>query len=210
MLINLLYGLLIGFIIALPTGPVGLLCVRKTLIFGKKSGIFSVFGSVFADIFFSAAVVFGLTFILSFFEKYSLLLQIVGGILFMYIAWRAQKIIIDENAVTIKSKTFIGDFFEIFALTFTSPTFIFTLSFIFSIFHIGQIASHVADKLIFLVGITGGSLIWWLGFVFITDYISKKRKVSLRVVNKISAYVMGIAGAFLFVLGAVRLILKFV
>ena len=66
----------------------------------------------------SFIVVFSLTFILSFFVKYSLPLQIAGGILFLVIAWRAKNLVIDENAITIPSKTLFGDFIAFFSFLF--------------------------------------------------------------------------------------------
>jgi len=199
-------GALVGFLIALPTGPVGILCIRKTLIFGRRSGLVSVFGSVFADTFFSLVVIFSLTFILSFFTQYALLLQIAGGFLFLFIAWRAQKLVINEDAITIPSKTLLGDFIETFTLTFTNPTFIFSLSFIFSLFHIQNYAPTFTTKVIFLGGIALGALSWWIGFVFVADHIHRKRHaISLRVINKVSAYILGIVGVFFLVLAVIKI-----
>src|SRR3989338_3022328 len=191
-------GIIIGIIIALPTGPVALLCLRKTLLFGKKSGFLSVFGSLFADLFFSSVVVFSLTFIIRFFTDFSNILQLLGGILFLIIAWKAKKMVVDDSKVTLPLKTPVGDFMSTFTLTFTNPTFIFSLSFIFALLNVENYTSTINEKIVFLVGTVVGSFVWWVIFVYTADIIHRKKAggISLHKINGISAVVFAIIGAF--------------
>lgn len=62
----LLKGIILGFSIAAPVGPIGVLCIRKTLQFGRLSGLFSGFGAAFADFIYAVIAAFGLTVISNF------------------------------------------------------------------------------------------------------------------------------------------------
>lgn len=61
-----LKGVLLGFLIAAPVGPIGILCIRRTLQFGRFSGLFSGFGAAVADSIYAGIAAFGLTFYFSF------------------------------------------------------------------------------------------------------------------------------------------------
>ncbi len=60
-MIFLIKGLIIGFAIAAPVGPIGVLCIRRTLADGRFVGFFSGFGAASADMFYGALAAFGLT-----------------------------------------------------------------------------------------------------------------------------------------------------
>jgi threonine/homoserine/homoserine lactone efflux protein len=208
MFTGFLIGALIGILIALPTGPVGLLCIQKTLVFGKRSGLLSVFGSLFADLFFSAVVVFSLTFIIRFFADFSTILQFAGGVLFLFIAWQAKRIVIvDTKAITIPTKTPMNDFLETFILTFTNPTFIFSLSFLFTLFQAINHTGTLNGKIIFLAGVACGSLLWWVTFIYLIDKIHRKKAggIPLQKINNVSTVVFFIIGIFFIITAGIRL-----
>ena len=56
-------GLIIGFSIAAPVGPIGVLCIRRTLASGRLVGLLSGLGAATADAFYGSIAAFGLTFI---------------------------------------------------------------------------------------------------------------------------------------------------
>ena len=64
-----LRGLIIGFSIAAPVGPIGVLCIHRTLMKGRISGLISGFGAATADAIYGCIAAFGLTFISSFLNK---------------------------------------------------------------------------------------------------------------------------------------------
>src|ERR1700731_523579 len=77
----ILTGLVIGFIVAAPIGPINLICIRRTLAFGSLNGLVSGLGATLADGIFAAIIGFGLTAIRHWFEGWSETLQIAGGVL---------------------------------------------------------------------------------------------------------------------------------
>ncbi len=84
-----LQGLIIGFSIAAPVGPIGILCIRRTLAEGRASGFFSGMGAATADAFYGCVAGFGLTVISAFLIEQRFWLQVVGGIFLCYLGARA-------------------------------------------------------------------------------------------------------------------------
>src|SRR5260370_34729859 len=82
----LLKGVLVGIIIALPAGPVGVLCIRRTIFHGRLAGLMSGLGAAMADAVFGIIAAFGLTFVSSLLLDYQDWLRLGGGGLLMYIS----------------------------------------------------------------------------------------------------------------------------
>src|SRR5438105_15499994 len=81
--ILILTGLVIGFIVAAPIGPINLICIRRTLAFGSLNGLISGLGAAAADGIFAAIIGFGLTAIRPWFEGWSATLQIARGLILL-------------------------------------------------------------------------------------------------------------------------------
>ena len=84
-LIFFLRGLMIGFSIAAPVGPIGVLCIRRTLADGRKAGFISGLGAASADALFGSVAGFGLTFVSNFLISQGDRLQLAGGIFLLYL-----------------------------------------------------------------------------------------------------------------------------
>jgi threonine/homoserine/homoserine lactone efflux protein len=80
-----LKGLLIGLTIAAPVGPVGVLCIHRTLKYGKLVGVISGLGAASADLFYGAVAAFGLVAITNMITESSTVIRFVGGLLFLAI-----------------------------------------------------------------------------------------------------------------------------
>ena len=83
-----LRGLLIGFSIAAPVGPIGVLCIRRTLAEGRVYGFVSGLGAATADATYGSIAGFGLTFIASFLVSQGLWLRLIGGLFLVYLGLR--------------------------------------------------------------------------------------------------------------------------
>jgi threonine/homoserine/homoserine lactone efflux protein len=84
-----LRGLVLGLMIAAPVGPVGLLCIRRTLKKGLLAGFTAGFGAAFADGLFSAIAAFGISAITELLKTYNDALHVLGGVIMLFIAWHA-------------------------------------------------------------------------------------------------------------------------
>lgn len=83
-----LKGILIGFAIAAPVGPIGLLCVQRTLIRGRWSGVLSGLGAASADAVYGCVAGFGLASLAHLLLAWQGELQAVGGLFLLYLGWR--------------------------------------------------------------------------------------------------------------------------
>src|SRR5262245_29758963 len=114
-------GIILGFSIAAPVGPIGILCVRKTLQFGRLSGFFSGLGAAAADTVYGIIAAFGLTFISNLLLAGQFWLRLLGGLFLIYLGLKTflSKPPKPENALS--HKTLVGDFVSTFFLTMTNP-----------------------------------------------------------------------------------------
>ncbi len=83
-----LKGVILGFSIAAPVGPIGILCIRRTLQFGRFSGLFSGLGAATADSIYAIIAAFGLTFVANFLMAGQFWLRLIGGIFLLYLGWK--------------------------------------------------------------------------------------------------------------------------
>ena len=75
----LLKGIVVGIVIAVPVGPVGVLCVRRTILEGRLAGFVSGLGAATADAIFGIIAAFGLTFVSDWLMSYEQWLRGAGG-----------------------------------------------------------------------------------------------------------------------------------
>src|SRR5216684_8487760 len=89
LLVFLLKGIVVGIIIAVPVGPVGVLCVRRTIFQGRLAGFVSGLGAATADAIFGFIAAFGLTFVSDWLIGYQQWLRLIGGCYLLYIGGSA-------------------------------------------------------------------------------------------------------------------------
>ena len=81
----LLSGILIGFSIAAPVGPIGVLCIRRTLAEGHAAGFISGLGAATADAIYGCIAGFGLTLVARFLMDQQVWLRLFGGAFLCYL-----------------------------------------------------------------------------------------------------------------------------
>ena len=83
-----LQGLVLGFSIAAPVGPIGILCIRRTLAEGRASGFVSGLGAATADAVYGSIAAFGLTIISGILVEQKIWLGLLGGAFLCYLGVR--------------------------------------------------------------------------------------------------------------------------
>lgn len=152
-------GALLGFSIAAPVGPIGILCIQRTLSGGFRNGLASGLGAATADSLYGLAAALGLTALSSFLLTWAVPLRIGGGLFLLFFGARA---ILSRPAHTaarsISSRT--GGIFassvSTFFLTLSNPMTILSFSAIFT--SLGPVFSPV----LLVAGVFLGSAAWWL------------------------------------------------
>lgn len=161
MLIHLMEAWLIGLAIAAPVGPIGMLCIRKTLEIGLIGAIAVGLGAALADSVYGLVAALGLTAVSHFLLEKATYIKVVGGGFLLYLAYKELKIKpVPKLAPIGKSKHMSRLVTEIFFLTLTNPATILTFIGIFA--GIGGGAASTTEMILLVVGIFLGSMTWWL------------------------------------------------
>lgn len=188
-------GLIIGFSIAAPVGPIAALCIRRTLVNGKLSGFLSGLGAATADSFYGAIAAFGLTAITSFLLGYQFWIRFVGGIFLLYLGI---KIILTKAADLNKEKvhnSLASDFLSTVFLTLTNPMTILAFMAVFAGIGLSASNGNFSSATLMVLGVFSGSSLWWLVLSFITVLLGQKMNIlSFRIVNYFSGIVIIVFG----------------
>jgi threonine/homoserine/homoserine lactone efflux protein len=163
-----LKGIVVGIVIAVPVGPVGVLCVRRTIFEGRLVGFLSGLGAASADTIFGIVAAFGLGVISSWLFAYENWLRAAGGLFLLYVGIAAFR---KPAAVAAKpdrsAENLAGAYLSTFALTITNPVTILAFLGVFAAIGFrgasggGGEATLVRAGLL-VAGVLTGSLLWWL------------------------------------------------
>jgi threonine/homoserine/homoserine lactone efflux protein len=202
-IIDIIYkGILIGILVSAPMGPIGLLCIQRTLNKGQWHGFFSGIGAAFSDLFYAGLVCLGMGFVVDFIENNQTILRIVGSILLLlfgiYIFRSNPSKQLHKPKENINS--FSQDVISAFFLTLSNPFILLVYIVLFSRFNFISSEEKMESMLLGLLCILTGALSWWF---LITFFVGKLRKIinlrGLWMINKI----VGAVIIFLSVLGFV-------
>ena len=155
-------GLVIGFAIAAPVGPIGMLVIRRTLAEGRLLGLLTGMGAAVADSLYGCVGAFGLTFISSFLMGYAFWTKLIGGVFLIYLGintFRAKPK--EENAGNSKVH-YATAFISTLLLTLTNPATILSFMAVFAGLGLGTKGGDYGAAGIVVAGVFVGSALWWL------------------------------------------------
>jgi threonine/homoserine/homoserine lactone efflux protein len=161
-LIFFIKGTIIGFLIAAPVGPIGIKCIRKTLQFGRWSGLFSGLGAAFADMTYGIIAAFGLSLISDFLVSQKMWLRIIGGIFLISLG---TKIFLSKPAKkpdSISQMSLVTDFISTYFLTLTNPMTLLAYLAVFAGVGLTNVHDNFYDASWLVFGVLIGSACWWL------------------------------------------------
>jgi len=193
----LLKGLAVGIVIAVPVGPVGVMCVRRTIFEGKAAGFVSGLGAATADALFGCIVAFGLTFVSEWLIGYHQWLRIAGGCYLLYIGCSALLAAPEAKRPSEPdAESLLRDFLSTFALTLTNPITILAFLGIFSAIGLGGGDATFARAAILVLGVWLGSLLWWLTLTFgLGSLFQSFEARHLKWINRASGVILFLSGA---------------
>jgi threonine/homoserine/homoserine lactone efflux protein len=197
MLEIILKGLIIGLFLSVPLGPIGMLCIQRTLNRGRKHGIATGIGATTSDIVYSVITLFSLSFVLDVIEQNKLIIQICGSVimiifgLYIFRSHPATQPKPNEKA----QHTLFGDFISSFGLTLSNPLVLFVLIALFARFNFIDIKTTLYHTLCGILAILGGALLWWLTLTFLASHFRHMfNRHGLRVLNQITGSVIMLIG----------------
>jgi putative LysE/RhtB family amino acid efflux pump len=196
MLIIFLVGIIIGFVVAAPVGPVGLLCVRKTLEYGLTGALAVGLGTALADALYASIAAFGLAAISEYLLAHIVYCKILGAILLLALAIKeyTSKAQVVES-VQISQKSLLQLIITTFVLTCFNPIAIMSFIGIFAM--LSDRLLNISNPIVMIVGVFIGSILWYLflgKIIHHTQHLLPDRFIfSIR---KISAIIFALFASF--------------
>lgn len=190
-----LRGLVIGFSIAAPVGPIGVLCIRRTLAEGRAYGLVSGLGAATADAVYGTIAALGLTIISSLLVNQQMWLRLIGGGYLCYLGYKTFRAKPADRSVEAEGRGLIGAYASTLFLTLTNPMTILSFAAIFAGLGAGAAGGGAIGALLIVIGVFTGSCAWWLILVSFTSiFRSKLNTVGLSWVNRISGTIIAAFG----------------
>ncbi|MGQ1787084.1 MULTISPECIES: LysE family translocator [unclassified Saccharicrinis] len=176
----LIDGIIIGFSASIPLGPIGVLCIQRTLNKGRWSGFISGMGAAFSDTIYAVAAGFSLSFIISFIEKQLLYIQIFGAILLILLGIN---IFYSNPAVQLRKQrkgksNLFQDFISTFFITISNPLAIFLFLAFFASFGAVKPGVDAFSHFVLIGGVLCGASLWW--FILSSLINLFRSKINLR------------------------------
>jgi threonine/homoserine/homoserine lactone efflux protein len=188
-------GLALGLSIAAPVGPIGVLCIRRTLAEGRAVGLVSGMGAATADALYGAISAFGLTFLMNFLLGGQLWLRGIGGLFLCYLGFRTFLSKPAEQATPSTSHGLVGAFSSTFLLTLTNPMTILSFAAVFAGLGITVARRDPWSAGSLVLGVFLGSALWWL--MLSSSVALCRKKITARGLR----WIHWIAGAMLLSFG---------
>lgn len=179
-------GIIIGILVSAPIGPVGFLCIQKTLYKGRWYGFFSGLGASFSDFLYAIIVCMSIEIVDGFVEKNRLILQFLSNILL--IIFGVYFLVNDpfknfKKKKRIKSYSYWHDILSVFLLSFSNPFIILLYIGLFDIFNFFLVKSV---KIFGIFCIFVGNVSWWFVITYLVDKLRKFFNIQkLYIVNVI-------------------------
>ncbi|HXV42533.1 MAG TPA: LysE family transporter, partial [Anaerolineae bacterium] len=187
----LLKGLIIGFSIAAPVGPIGVLCIRRTLAEGRLIGLLSGLGAATADALYGCVAGFGLTLISSLLIGQQVWLSLIGGLFLCYLGGKTFLSKSAETTTPTQRNGLIKAYATTLFLTLTNPATILSFAAIFAGLGVASAAGDYIAATVLVLGVFLGSALWWLVLSGgVSLFRAKFSPDWLRWVNKISGVII--------------------
>jgi len=187
-------GLIIGFAMAVPIGPVGIMCIRKTLAEGHSRGLIIGIGAATADSLYGSMAAFGLTFISDAITAHQFWLRLVGGGVLLFLGIRTFYAQPKDPKIRFESTGVLRSYIYAFFLVITNPVTIFAFIAVFAAFGLGQ-TLNIFSASVLVVGVFSGSCLWFITLSYIAKFFRNKLdKEGFRWVNRIAGVLILISG----------------
>lgn len=183
-------GLVLGVAIAAPLGPLGALCINRTLERGFWAGVAGGLGTAIADGVYAALAAAGFTALGSHFGWIVYPLQVAGGLFLIYLGIAGLKPRSEVSAATVQARGLLSTIAATFILTIANPATILTFAAIFA--GLGLATGEGGSEGVLLVaGVFLGSLAWWFFLSGAVTVVRKRLSEGFAAqVSRVSAFIL--------------------
>ena len=192
-------GILIGLIFGVPAGAIGALTIQRTLERGFMAGLITGAGSSAADLFYSAAGIFGIAIVADFLTAHQNVFQVVGGVFIVALGISILRKKGRTDAAQETKGNLVFCFLSSFGTAVMNPATILSFMVAFAAFDInGNVSAAEGAGLI--LGILGGTFGWWLTISSVVALLKD------RITDQIYKWLNKILGSFMLLFGIVMMI----
>lgn len=200
----LIRAFVLGVITSMPIGPIGILCIHKTIYDGKRQGYAAAFGSVTADVIFATIAALGISAISNIINDYIFIIKLVASIFLCIIGIRVYFMNPSKNEKEekrVSKRNLIAAYFSVMGLTLLNPVSVFLFIALFTSFGLVNVISNqgLISVMQIVIAIFLGSVIWWFFIVKIVAKFSKN--MSDEKIGRISKFI----GVVIFIMSIVTL-----
>ncbi len=193
-------GLVIGFSIAAPVGPIGVLCIRRTLAEGRLHGLVSGLGAATADAVYGCIAAFGLAFISDLLVQQQIGIRVIGGAFMCLLGVRTILVKSSEKPTNGKELGLAGAYGSTLLLTLTNPLTILSFAAVFASLGVGSSSGDYGSATLLVITVFIGSASWWL---ILSGAVSLFRA---RVTPRVLLWINRVSGTVIFGFGFVALV----
>lgn len=165
----------VGILMSAPMGPIGMLCIQRTLNKGRASGFFTGVGAALSDLIYAMLAGLGMSMIIDFVEAHQTLLQLFGSVVLfgfgIYIARKNPVNTLKTNKSSLKNN-YVQDLVTGFLFTFSNPLILFLVIGLYARFNFPSPDFMFYHYVVGFLSIITGALLWWL---IITYFVNKVR-----------------------------------
>jgi len=174
-------GILIGFLVSIPLGPIGVLVIQRTVNKSRIAGFLSGMGAALSDTLYAIIAGFSLTFVIDFIRKYEIFLQAIGALVLLGLGIH---IFFKNPATDLRMKrtrgnTHFKDIVSTFLVTFSNPLSVFVFLAVFTSSGVAINLEQPYHSFFVILGIFTGAFIWWFSLSGIVSLF--RHKINLRV-----------------------------
>ncbi len=179
-LLVIIKGISTGIAVSAPLGPIGVLCIQRTMNKGFMSGFISGMGAAAADIVYAVIAGFSITLIKDFLEANQMPIRIIAGFFLIFVG---VKIFMSNPAKQIrklraKGNRYFTDFATSFLVTVSNPITILAFGALFTGFNTVEQGTDTIVIIALIASVFIGALLWWLCLIAIVSIV--RRKIRLR------------------------------
>lgn len=197
-------GLVAGFALAAPMGPVAMLCVRRTLTRGRVQALVAGTGAAAADMIFGAVAGLGVTVVNTFVTDYQTVIGAIGGVivLVMGVLTYRSPIVIDG---VVRVQSLRRDVAAAFTMAITNPATMGAAAGLFAAFGVIDAKLDPSRAFWLVAGVFAGSMLWWVILVGCVGFIREGfLRRGLTRLNKVFGAIIAVCGVAVLTAVAIR------
>ena len=200
-------GLVAGFALAVPLGPVAVLCIRRALAGGRFECFVAGLGAAVADTIFAGVAGLGITFIAMFIERFESIIGLIGGAIVVMVGVLTYRAPVCHITGAAKVQSLRRDTLTAFTMAITNPATMLGAAGIFAAFGPIHLKTEPIKAFWLVIGAFAGSALWWLLLALIVGTLKQKFvDGGLLRLNKIAGAIIAASGVAVLVVVTVRML----